>query len=139
MPLTHFFRIQLLLLFALLQCVAPLAHAHVNGDNAGHKVHLDIIDSPWLSAHDHDAGEAGLSAERVHSDHSAVVSMPPEFRYGGLAVAQASGATAEPVLALRAYRAICFVALPRQRIAFLPYQLPSSQAPPDKFAPVKIV
>jgi len=131
MSLTHFFRILLLLMFALLQCVVPLAHAHVNGDNAGHKVHLDIIDSTWPSAHDHDSSEAHLSAERVHSDHSAVVSMPPEYRYSS-AVAQASGATAEPLSAPRAYIALLFVAIPGLSLAFLPYQLPCSQAPPVK-------
>jgi hypothetical protein len=139
MSLTHFFRIQLLLLFALLQCVAPLAHAHVNGDNADSKVHLDIIDSAWLSVHDHDTSEAQLSAELAHPDHSAVVSMPPEYRYSDSPVAQISGASVEPLLAMREYVTILFAAPPRQSIAFLPHLFPCSQAPPVKIAPVKIV
>ena len=36
----RFARILLLLIFALLQGIAPLAHAHINGSSAGYGVHL---------------------------------------------------------------------------------------------------
>lgn len=136
MNLNRLIRVYLLLLFALLQCVAPLAHAHVNGDSADQKVHLATIESSWLNAHEHDFHAEQFAAELAHS---AVVTMPPEYRFNDIAVVQVSGASVEPLLALRVYSAPLFVAPPPQSIAFLPYQLPCSQAPPVKIIPVKII
>jgi len=136
MSLMHLLRIQFLLLFSLLQCVAPLAHAHVNGDSADQKVHLAAIESSWLNSQDPVSSEVQLPAGH---DHSGVVSMPPEYRYGDLALIHISDASVKPVLALRGYIALFFVVLPRQSIVCLPYQLPCSQAPPVKIVPVKNV
>jgi hypothetical protein len=129
MSMIHNIRFLLLLVFALLQCVAPLAHAHVNGDSADQNPHLATIDASWSGSHDHDA-----SAEQcaIETDHSAVVSMPPEYRYSDMAVAHVNGASPEPLLALRAYTTISFVTTARQSFSLLPYQLPCSQAPPVK-------
>lgn len=36
-------RIFLVLFFALLQCVSPLAHAHIGGDHSGTRIHIDEV------------------------------------------------------------------------------------------------
>jgi len=123
--LNRLLRLYLLLLFALLQSVAPLAHAHVNGHHADQHVHLAYIDHLDLS--DHTSGLPHISAE---ADHTSIVSMPPEFRSAELAVVQAVDVTDEQLLALREYAAQPFVILPRQVLPFFPYQHPCSQAPP---------
>lgn len=128
-PLTRLVRFLLLLLFVLLQCVAPLAHAHVNGDSADQKPHLATIDTSWSGTHYHDANAEQCAIE---TDHSAVVSMPPEYRYNDMAVAQVNGASLEPLLALRGYVTLAFVASARPNFSLHPYQLPCSQAPPVK-------
>lgn len=125
MHLTRSVRFLLLLLFALLQCVAPLAHAHVNGNNADQSAHIAIIDSAALAAHDSDA--AYFAAEQ---HPSAVVCMPPESRCSDLAVAQHIAATDKPLLAVGGHVVLSFVAPPRQNLCRSPYQYPRSQAPP---------
>lgn len=125
MHLTRPVHCLLLLLFALLQCVAPLAHAHVNGKNAAQSVHIAIIDSAALAAHDSDT--AYFAAEQ---HLSAVVCMPPESRCSDLAVAQHMVATDKPQLAVGEHVALSFVAPPRQNLCRSPYQHPRGQAPP---------
>jgi hypothetical protein len=125
MNLNRLIRLHLLLLFALLQCVAPVAHAHVNGHHTDRHVHLAYIDH--LDSEDHPSGLPHVSAE---ADHSSVVSMPPEYRSAELTVGQALEAGDERLLALREYAAQPFVILPRQVLPFFPYQHPCSQAPP---------
>ena len=125
LKLSHMFRLPLLLLFALLQCVAPLAHAHVNGQNADRHVHLAYLDHLDLSAH-----TSNLPHLTVEADHSSVVTLPPESRASDLKVAQAAAETHESLLPLRSYVVQQFAALPRQTLPFLPYQHPCSQAPP---------
>ena len=125
MNIVRTIRIVLLMLFALLQCVAPLAHAHVNGHNAGHAVHMDSVDSPW--ANDHDAGVTHLT---VAKNHSAVVSMPPAYKFSDHTVAQ------PVVVIIRNGVAPCkqnpptYVNAQSQRVLHLSYQHPCSQAPP---------
>lgn len=125
MNLIRSIRFLLLMLFALLQCVAPVAHAHVNGNNAGHNVHLPSIDSPWLSAHDADAVHFA-----VGSHHSAVVCMPPESRCSDLKIAQSLPATDKCSLALCEHITLHFVNLYQRTLPLTPYQHPCSQAPP---------
>lgn len=125
MNLTRAIRYLLLLLFALLQCVAPLAHAHVNGNNAAQNVHLAIIDSAALAVHDSDATH--FAAER---HPSAVVCMPPEYRCGDLAAAQPVHAHKQCPSVLCEHIALRFVNLYQQSLPLPPYQHPRSQAPP---------
>lgn len=58
----------LLILFALLQCLSPLAHAHVDGHNAEYNSH-----SHGLSLHAHSGGGYVENAE------GAVVAMPHAY------------------------------------------------------------
>jgi hypothetical protein len=125
MKLSRFIRMQLLLLFALLQCVAPVAHAHVNGHHADQHVHLAYLDQLDLTE-----PVSGLPHFAVEADHSSVVSMPPQYRSADLTVEQAVDATVERLTPLREYAAQQFVSLPRQTLPFFPYQHPCSQAPP---------
>jgi len=123
-------RFLLLLLFALLQCVAPLAHAHVNnehGGNDGQGVHIDMVDSPWLNDHDHESDSTHLS---VDEHHSAVVCMPPEYRSSVLAIDQPAVVTGQNLLVQCEYIAVLFIAFHRQNLPLFPCQHPSSQAPP---------
>jgi hypothetical protein len=116
---------QLLLLFALLQCVAPLAHAHVNGHNADHGIHL------FYTVHtDSDSQIPGLLQLSAETDSVTVVSMPPQYKSVELTVVQTVGLVNEPLFALREYEIQQFVILPRQILPFLPYQHPCSRAPP---------
>jgi len=124
MNLNRLVRLQLLLLFALLQCVAPVAHAHVNGHHADQHVHLAYIDHLDLSDH-----ESGLSHLSVEAGHSSVVSMPPEYRYADPVIAQAV-AVDEHLFALREHIAHAFAPPGRQALPLPPYQHPCSQAPP---------
>lgn len=125
MNLNRLFRLALLLLFALLQCVAPLTHAHVGGNNADQNVHFDIAASSWL--HDHDTEVTHFSVEEHHSP---VVSMPPEFRCGDLTFAPHMSTDGSPLIAPRKHIPLRFTALPQQDRSALPYQHPCSQAPP---------
>lgn len=129
MNLTHLIRFLLLLLFAFLQCVAPLAHAHVNGNHAGQNAHLDSIDAPWSGAHRHVPDAAHVALEE---QHSAVVCMPPEYRCTGLAIDQAVVVSRQNPLLLREHSALLPVALQRHNLPLSPYQHPCSQAPPSK-------
>ena len=125
MNLNRMIRMSLLMLFALLQCVAPFAHAHVNGHNADHNVHIELSEALWLD--DHDAATHNMSAG-VH--HSAVVSMPIAYRFNVHAVAQPA------LVSLKSLPPLCEpVALPlpiteRQVLTLLPFHHPCSQAPP---------
>ncbi len=131
MNLNRAIRLSLLMLFALLQCVAPLAHAHVNGQHADHDVHIvhivhiELSDAPWYN--DHDAAAHHLSAGE---HHSAVVCMPTSYRFNIQASVQAV------VVNLQSFPLSCVAgALPllhteRQLAPLLPYQHPYSQAPP---------
>lgn len=125
MNLNRLIRLQFLMLFALLQCVAPVAHAHVNGHHADRHVHLAYLDH--IDVIDRASGSPQVSVE---ADHSSVVSMPPEYRSAELMVAQAAGASEERLWALREYAVQRFVTVPRQTLPFFPYQHPCSQAPP---------
>lgn len=65
-------RYLMLLFFALMQCIAPIAHAHTDGHSVGYGVHLDL-DTPDLS--EPGVARAG-SVAAVHT-HSSIISMPP--------------------------------------------------------------
>lgn len=58
----------LLILFVFLQCLSPLAHAHVDGHNAGHSLH-----SHELSV------QAQMIESHVENDEGAVIVMPHAY------------------------------------------------------------
>ena len=124
MDMNRLFRLVLLLLFALLQCVAPLAHAHVSGNDSNQNVHFDIIESQWL--HEHDTEVTHFSIEEHHSP---IVSMPPEYRSSHQALAQHIDTGHKLLLLQREYRTLIFTP-PQQAHPAYPYQHPCSQAPP---------
>ncbi len=122
-------RLPLLMLFALLQCVAPLAHAHVNGQHADHEVHIELSDAHWHNDHRGDTSTAAhhLSAGEAHS---AVVSMPPSYRFSTHAAAQAVVVNVQSIPTLCEAIALPLLITERQVLPLLPYQHPFSQAPP---------
>ncbi len=125
MNLNRAIRLSLLMLFALLQCVAPLAHAHVNGHHADHTLHVELSDA---SSHDdHDAVSTHLTDE---GHHSAFVSMPPAYRFNVQIGAQAALVITKPVAPPCEPSALPLPVVERQEIPFLPYLHPFSQAPP---------
>ena len=58
----------LLILFVFLQCLSPLAHAHVDGHNADHSLH-----SHELSVH------VQMLESHVETDEGAVITMPHAY------------------------------------------------------------
>jgi len=130
MNLNRLIRLYLLLLFALLQCVAPLAHAHVNGDNADGNVHLASIDSAWLYEHSLNQHDSAVTQLSVEHEHSAVVCVPPESRGSEPVVDQPIAEIIRQLLATREHGVFSFAAPPRQILSSTPYQHPYSQAPP---------
>jgi hypothetical protein len=117
----------LLLLFVLLQCVAPLAHAHVNGHNAGQSAHIAINDVTGTLEHRHAAVTAELS---VAEQHSVVVCMPPEYRLSVLIIDQPALAGQHVMQAQAEPAVFAFADLYRPPLAATPYHHPLSQAPP---------
>ena len=120
-------RFVLLMLFALLQCVAPLSHAHVNGDNSAQRVHIAVADMPWSHGHDQPAGAVHLSAGE---HHSAVVCTPPEYRCSALATDQPAAASLHALFVSREHAAAIVIDYYPQPLPLTPYQRPGSQAPP---------
>ena len=129
MKLNFYIRFQLLMLFALLQCVAPLAHAHVNGDNGNQSVHIDISDLSQFGDHYHpqESDEVQISAD---DNHSATVCMPPEFRSSKLVVDQPMAASQYVKVVSREYGTVAFDDNYQQTLFSTPYHHPFSQAPP---------
>lgn len=123
----HTIRSLLLMLFVLLQCIAPLAHAHINGDNEGQHIHFDSIDSSLLSDHHQQADTTQFFAEE---HHSAVVCMPPEYRSGALPVDQPVVASKPGVIMPGEQGRIVLGGFLQPVFPPLPYQHPFSQAPP---------
>lgn len=128
-------RFLLLMLFALLQCVAPLAHAHVNGDSVDQNVHLAMPELPGFTDHHHDYVATSLVVDGHHlavdEHHTSVVCMPPEYRSASLSIAQPVDAS-KPTLLLQCELAVVIHCnehyLPALPLS--PYLHPCSQAPP---------
>lgn len=120
------FRFLVLLLFALLQCVAPIAHAHVNGDNVDQNVHITISESTWSLDND-----ADITHFSVESPHSSVICIPPENRCDEPALAQDPSINVQHALVLPEHSA-SKVALPEPGYcgSSPPYRHPYGQAPP---------
>jgi hypothetical protein len=66
-------RVVFLVTFALLQCVAPLAHAHIGGDASGGRFHIfHFHDGLQKQAHDHVSRMSSGGHASAASDHPAV-------------------------------------------------------------------
>jgi len=125
LKLIGFIRLQLLLLFVLLQCVAPLAHAHVNGHNIDHGIHISYVDH--ADSNGHEQNTPYLAADQ---DNTAVVKLPPEARSFELMLAQAVDSTGNSLIPLCNFVAQRYIHHPRQFLPFISFQHPCSQAPP---------
>lgn len=131
MLIYKFIRINFLVLFVLLQCMAPLAHAHVNESSEDQHVHIAAVDRSWLNDHDRHADSASLQ----HVEHhSAVVCMPPESRSSTVAIEQTAITSEHGKLVSREQDAIVSVHVYPQLLRLAPYQHPCSQAPPIKYS-----
>ena len=118
-----------LLLLALLQCFAPLLHAHVHGYSAASGLHLDGVDELL-------AVNSGEPAFEAAQDDAAAIAMPAELRHKStieLPEAGQAGAAAaalpHPVLALRLARGAGVAAFPTAPPI---YSQPFSRAPPPQ-------
>ena len=126
MNLNRHIRYLLLTLFALLQGLAPVAHAHVYGDNAGHSnIHLAFAEE--LHFKNAGSGAKQLTAE---SDHSSVVSMPAQFKSNDLKVVQHVNVVESRPEILCELIVLHLSAQSRLTGFNFPYQHPCSQAPP---------
>ncbi len=119
----------LLLLLALLQCFAPLLHAHAHGLSVANGVHLDGVDELFAT----DSGKPSLMAER---DDAPTIVMVQEYRHDStIALSDAD----QPVLVAPAlFFSTHFFQLPSLAASYvttppggpLVYSRPFSQAPP---------
>jgi hypothetical protein len=125
MTLNRLIHFVLLLLFALLQCAAPFAHAHVNGHNSDLNVHFAVSEPAALS--NVDSGTSHFSAEQ---HNSSVICMPPEFRGSDATHQHLDAYNPTPRLVLSENRAILFITSALQTAPSYPYHHPCSQAPP---------
>ena len=120
-----------LLLLALLQCFAPLLHAHVHGLAAAGRVHIDGVDELI-------AVNSGGPAFEAAQDDAAAIAMPAELRHRSTIVLPeigqailAAAALPHPAPALQppAGAGVCaFCAAPPI------YSQPFSRAPPAHLA-----
>jgi len=124
---SYLFRIHLMLLFALLQCVTPLAHAHVNGNNAGQSAHIVFNDVSGTLEHQHEFEIVQLSTED-HQD--ALVCMPPEYRLSVLIIDLPVLASQHGLMQKNEPAARIFDDLHQASLIRTPYRHPFSQAPP---------
>ncbi len=129
MNLNRMIRLQLLMLFALLQCVAPLAHAHVNGQHTDHEVHLELGHAHWFNDH-HGATSTATTHLSAGGHDSAVVCMPTAYRFNTHAAAQLVVVNLQSIPLLCEAGALPLLITERQVLPLLPYQHPFSQAPP---------
>lgn len=128
MSIHHIIRVLLLLLFTLLQSVAPLAHAHVNGHNTADNVHIVLADHHNFIEYNH--GNTEIIQLSAHEHESAVVCMPPECRSSGLVVEQPVLISQYAMLALTEQAAAVPGDLYQRILVSPPYHHPYSQAPP---------
>lgn len=114
----------LLILFALLQCMSPLAHAHVDGIDVDHTVYS------------HDLAHEEISAEaQVETDMGAVIAMPHAYPAAstpivsdlqlGLLNSWSLSVTPTPVLQITS----CCLSITQYST---PHLIPWSQAPPTR-------
>lgn len=121
-------RYLLLVLFTLLQCVAPLAHAHVNGNNAAQNAHIALAGDHDFAGHQHH--DIGIVSHSAHDHDSSVVCMPPESRATAL-IFDLPVLPSQCELFPHNKSATCVLDhLHTVSLALTPYRHPFSQAPP---------
>lgn len=116
----------LLMLLALLQCFAPLLHAHTHGLSAASGVHIDGVNELLVA-------DSGKPAFMVDREEAPAIAMAQEYRQdGAIALSDAE----QPALITRFFAT--FIRLPFLAasvvVAFSGgpplYSLPFAQAPP---------
>jgi hypothetical protein len=115
----------LLALFTLLQCVAPIAHAHVNGDSLDQHIHISISGTQGLALKDSEAKHWS-----VESSHSPVICMPAEHRGEEQAQVLAVACIGKPAFAQPGHIVVMAASPQLRNCPVSPYRLPYSQAPP---------
>jgi len=120
----------LILLLALLQCFAPLLHAHTHGSSVASGVHIDGVDELAVA----DSSKPAFTAERGES--APAIAMAQEYRQNRIIALPDAD---QPVLAASALSfSSIFFQLPFLAALFvsappggpLIYSQPFSQAPP---------
>jgi hypothetical protein len=122
----RYMQLLLLVIFALLQGMAPLAHAHINGHSEDHHIHLAELD-----AHPGHVYEQASPTATVGEDHARTVGMQPEFRSNKLELAKIAlpDAIVLPAV-ISAESACCFPVIDTPRATSFHFHHPVSQAPP---------
>ncbi|MGV8933023.1 MAG: hypothetical protein ACOH1I_00250 [Gallionellaceae bacterium] len=118
-------KLPLMLLFALLQCMTPFAHAHVDGHSEDSHVHVAFDAADWLQ--DHPLASKQISADTTHS---AVVGMQPEHRIKELVIVLPVFATSKIFSVFIVQCEPLFSIADYQPHPLPPFQHPNSQAPP---------
>lgn len=126
----HRASITLIILLALLQCFAPLLHAHAHGQSGAGGVHLHG-GIEWQLA-DSSSGLPGLIAERVDAP---VIAMVQEYRQDSAMVLsdadQPSLAISSSLTSFSLSFSPTVIASRHSPGGSLPYARPFSQAPPS--------
>lgn len=113
----------LLMLFALLQCVSPLAHAHVDG----------IDSSVDRSVYSHNlSGFESMTASHVENDQGAVIAMPQICPSRGSVLLAAHPAPLENIQIVARPASVQHISDLNSAVVYFPacHILPWSQAPP---------
>ncbi len=118
-------KLPLMLLFALLQCMTPFAHAHVDGHSEDSHVHVAFAAADWLQ--DHPLASRQISADTTHSG---VVGMQPEYRYKDLAIASPMVEALQLLPVADTQCVLPWIVAAQQTLPLPPYLHPCSQAPP---------
>lgn len=116
-------KLPLMLLFALLQCMVPFAHAHVDGHNEDSHVHIALANG--LNVHPVSTIQASAD-----TTHSGVVVMQPVYRYMAIAIAQPVAETVQILPAIAAQSVLSLPVFEQKILPLPPYHHPCSQAPP---------
>jgi len=127
-------RLLFLLTFALLQCVSPLAHAHIGGDASGGRFHIfHFHDVRHVHAHANDrTAFVSNGGHRLHAPDLPVVKVPDGKRRSHATAPLTTSARVavgiRPVASVALRR---FTRLNDERIPFPPpYFKQPAQAPP---------
>jgi hypothetical protein len=118
--------ILLVVVFALLQCVAPLVHAHVNGEHV--HAHAGVL-SPALELHHSLASELSQASCYIEQHESPAISLAQEFQRNAQPALPSPSFihTVNPPSAV----VVNFPAPVASRVSsFLPYSRAHAQAPP---------